>query len=158
MKYYIWSIIAIVTIVTIGGFLVVGSPQTERLRRFDDTRVSNLQFIQSELVNYWMNKSKLPAQLSDLQDSIRGLYLPKDPATNTDYEYQVTGPLSFTLCATFALPTTGNTTAKNAPAAPMPAGLYYDGIDQNWQHAAGRVCFDRTIDKDFYKPVPAVKK
>jgi hypothetical protein len=35
-------------------------------------------------------------------------------------------------------------------AYPYSAG---SGISQNWDHSAGRICFERTIDKQIYRPV-----
>ena len=33
---------------------------------------------------------------------------------------------------------------------PYPGG----GMNESWDHEAGRVCFERTIDKDLYPPYP----
>ncbi len=159
MKYYIYTIIAIVLAAVVAGFFIVGSPKSERLHRLDDQRVGNLQFIQSEIVNYWVNKARLPVKLSDLADNIRGISVPNDPETSADYEYLIKGPLAFSLCASFSLPTAGAASESVRIAAPKP--VTYPGYpygQDNWQHAAGRVCFDRAIDKDFYKPNPPVQK
>lgn len=151
MRYFVYTIIAIVAAAIIAGFFIIGSPMQERLRRFDDERISNLQFIQSEILNYWINKGRLPEKLADLEDNIRGVIIPKDPQNGTDYEYKITGDLSFSLCADFATANAGTPgISKGAPIARAP---YYEGIGQNWQHSVGHVCFNRTIDKDFYKPV-----
>jgi len=148
MRYFVYFIIAVVAAAIVAGFFVVGSPQEERLHRFDDQRVSHLQILQSEVVSYWINKGRLPAALSDVEDDIRGFRVPVDPATGAEYAYSVTGPESFTLCAAFALPSLG------APSftKPIPRPVEpYGEISQNWQHDAGSICFDRTIDPDFYQ-------
>ncbi|TSC89623.1 MAG: hypothetical protein G01um10143_113 [Parcubacteria group bacterium Gr01-1014_3] len=149
MKYFIYTIIAIVTVAVVAGFFIVGSPREERSRRFDQQRIEHLQLLQSELINYWMNKAKLPANLSLLKDDLRGITIPTDPESNQSYVYKVLGPLKFQLCASFNLPSLS--TVYTNEGKPMPIDPYYAG--QNWSHDAGQVCFDRTIDKDFYQPV-----
>ncbi len=153
MKYFVYTIIAIVTIAVVAGFFIVGSPREERLRRFDQQRVENLQFLQGELINYWMNKAKLPANLSLLKDDLRGIFIPTDPENNQAYSYKVLSPLKFQLCANFNLPSLS--TAYTNERKSMPIDPYYAG--QNWSHEAGQICFDRTIDKDYYKPLKPVQ-
>ena len=152
MKYFIYTVIGIVTAAIIAGFFIVGSPKEERLRRFDQQRVEHLQFIQSEVLNYWMNKNQLPGQLSSLEDNIRGIRIPNDPETGAPYIYEIENSLTFSLCATFARPSLESEiiSGKPRPIEPYPYGY---GIQQNWQHDVGYTCFERTIDKDFYKPV-----
>ncbi len=150
MRIFIYTVIGIVVAAVIAGFFIVGSPKEERLRRFDDRRIQDLQGIQSEIINYWINKGKLPENLGLLKDDIRGVVIPKDPETGSDYQYQVKGILSFSLCADFARQSLG--APVSAPKPAYPAGGY--PADQNWDHAAGLVCFERTIDKDFYRPQP----
>ena len=31
---------------------------------------------------------------------------------------------------------------------------YPGGVNESWDHQAGRTCFERTIDKDIYPPYP----
>ena len=156
LKVFVYIVIAIVALAIVAGFFVVGSPKEERLRRFDDQRVSNLQYIQSEVLNYWINKRTLPADLSLVRDDLRGVMIPNDPETGSEYTYVVKGPLTFSLCATFNLPNEGAPgIPKTAPRAPE---YYGGGLGENWQHGAGSTCFDRTIDEDFYRPIPSIQK
>jgi len=140
------------------GFWVMGSPYTQKEKRFDAERVSNLQTIQYQIVSYWQAKQKLPAVLGDVEDPISGFVLPVDPANKMPYEYAVKGKTSFQLCATFTRDTLKGTgiTEFTTPAYP-----YKNGVNENWQHGVGKVCFDRTIDPDRYpsleKTVPAVR-
>ncbi len=159
MKYYAYTIIAIVAAAIVAGFFIVGSPNYARLLQQDDRRVSDLQMIQSEILNFWMNKAKLPKMLSELNDSIKGFNVPKDPVTGADYSYKITAPESFQLCAVFAKPglnsqnVLGRPVPASAPAIyPIPYG------QENWQHGSGQTCFDRKIDKELYRPVPTIKK
>src|SRR3989338_85067 len=150
-KIFVYAVSAIVAAAVIGGFFVAGSPKEARLRQFDDIRLQNLQQIQSEIVYYWQQKSALPANLDALRNDISGFSAPLDPETGMPYEYSATGPLSFSICANFALPSLANNPSRTNYAS-YPAKPYgVDGIGQNWEHQAGNACFDRTIDEDFYK-------
>lgn len=135
------------------GFLILGSPAQVRLSRFDDQKVNDLQNIQWQIVNYWQQKQKLPIALSDLSDSISGFIAPADPQSSEPYMYEVTGKLSFKLCATFNAESRVN--ARENARVPEPAGLKGGmGIEQStWQHKSGEVCFDRTIDPELYPPI-----
>ena len=147
VKVFRYLVIAIVAVVAIEGFFVAGSPTEQRARRFDEQRVADLQTIQWQIVNYWQNKQKLPVALVDLNDDISGFRVPMDPETKTAYEYEVKGPEMFSLCAEFGRPSLQNANI---------AQPYFEGIKgTNWEHAEGRACFERSIDKDFYKPRPA---
>ncbi len=154
----VFRIIALilVAISVIGGFFVVGSPTQARMRQYDLRRINDLQGIQWQVVNYWQSKAGIPTTLDSLQDPISGYVLPIDPESQTgkNYEYKSTGVRSFELCATFSLDG-GNTPEIYGQTAPMPVKPI--GVSQDsWQHGAGRVCFDRTIDPDLY-PVRPLK-
>ena len=160
MKIFIYSVIGIVAAAIIAGFFIAGSPKNERLLMFDGQRVNDLQNIQGQILYFWQSKNKLPDKLSDLNDSLRGVNVPKDPETGAEYSYKVNPPLSFDICANFDLPsesTNFKTSPRMAPTMPAPYGGYYPAPDQNWEHGAGNACFSRTIDKDFYPPVKPVK-
>lgn len=148
-KYFVYAVIILVAAAAAAGFFIVGSPQQERLRRFDERRISDLQFLQSEIINYWLKKEKLPENLELLRDDIRGIQVPSDPGTGIAYGYEVLGPESFNLCANFTLPSFGASEAR-VPKPAYPDGRYYS--DANWDHQAGDVCFERKIDKELYKP------
>ncbi len=155
-KFFIYAIIAIVAAAVVAGFFIVGSPQQERLRRFDEQKVSDLQIIQGQIIYYWQNKQKLPASLNDLKDPISGFNPAKDPQTGSDYGYEVKGKLEFSLCANLNL--SGPEGTKPSIQVPTyPPQYIPSGSDSNWTHAAGYICFDRTIDPELYKPVPKTK-
>ncbi|MDO8556969.1 MAG: DUF5671 domain-containing protein [Candidatus Jorgensenbacteria bacterium] len=142
---------AIVIIAIIFGFLSVGSPMSERVRKFDDRRTQDLQTIQSEIVYYWQNKGKLPVSLSVMNDDLRGFTVPEDPDSKSGniYEYKITGIKNFELCATFSLP------SRNYESGEIQQPRGY-GIDNIWTHKEGRTCFVRTIDEDYFKLRPTV--
>lgn len=160
MKYYVYTIIAIVSATVIAGFFIVGSPKYARLIEQDNQRISNLQMIQSEILNFWTNKARLPKVLSELNDSIRGVSVPYDPVSGTEYTYEISGKESFRLCAIFAKPSILTPTGglKSAPMERVPSPAYMIPYGQdNWQHAEGLVCFDRKIDKELYPPIKLIK-
>ncbi|MBU6414629.1 hypothetical protein KGQ34_00050 [Patescibacteria group bacterium] len=145
MKIFIYSVIIIVAASIVAGFFIVGSPQTERMRRFDQQRVENLTILQSEIINYWIQKDYLPTSLNDLKNDITGFVPPSDPESNIPYNYRLINKLSFELCANF------KTTSKKQPqaaTAPIPAPYYEQ--NQNWSHDIGHICFTRTIDPELY--------
>lgn len=151
MKVFTYVVIAAVAAAIIAGFFIVGSPKEERLRRFDEKRVQDLQNIQGAIVNYWQSKASLPANLDYLTDSISGFRAPVDPETGLPYTYEVKGNLSFVICADFSRPTLGETSSRPlVPKQVYRPDPYYYG-PESWVHGAGRTCFDRTIDPEIYK-------
>ncbi len=154
-KIFVYAIIAVAAAAVIVGFFTVGSPQKERLRRFDDQRISDLQVIQGQIIYYWQNKEKLPAVLDDLKDPISGFTPAKDPQTGAGYVYEVKGGLKFALCANFNL----SSLESGKPSIELPTypPQYRSFGDSNWNHGTGYVCFDRTIDPDLYKLIPKSK-
>ena len=149
------SVVVLAGIIT--GFFIIGSPFMQRLRLFDERRVSDLQNIQWQVVNFWQKKGTLPKVLSELNDSISGYSAPIDPKTEASYEYQISGPTTFKLCANFSLSTevvngkdylTKNRNSRYYITSPVYD--MYPSPQDNWTHASGRTCFDRKIDTDLY--------
>jgi hypothetical protein len=150
-KSLVWIAIIVVLAIIVAGFFVAGSPFKQRLIRFDEKKISNLQEIQSQTLNYWMQKEALPAKLEDLTDSISGFKAPLDPQTGKIYSYEKTGKLSFELCANFNLVREyGENGLNSISAKPMSSAAFGT---ENWSHDAGDFCFERTIDPELYKPI-----
>ncbi|QQG46573.1 MAG: hypothetical protein HYY55_01865 [Candidatus Niyogibacteria bacterium] len=148
MKWFVWAVILVVAVSIIAGFFVVGSPKTERMRRFDDRRVSDLQNVQSQIVNFWQSRERLPESLDNLTDDVSGWFAPRDPETDLPYEYAVSDSeaLTFSLCADFSLE---GSAESNGYYSITPFG-YLSGA---WDHPSGYYCFDRTIDPELYPPL-----
>jgi len=146
-KYYAWISVAIVLIGVVGAFFIIGSPTTAKLAQFDQQKISDLQNTQYQIVNYWQSKGKLPTTLSDLKDPISGFSVFLDPQSGEGYEYNIIDSpnLSFELCAVFNRE--GTDQYGQARPISVPAK---DLAVNNWQHPAGRFCFERTIDKELY--------
>lgn len=148
---FLWGAIVVVLASLVGGFAVMGSPLAQREYRLDEERVSDLSRIQSEVVSFWRSKGVLPQALSDLEDGLRGFEIPEDPVTNMQYSYMVAGDLSFELCAVFDREGRSELLGRGPyPVYEESPGALSEGA--NWKHDSGRVCFERTIDPDFFPP------
>jgi hypothetical protein len=133
------AIPVLVAAALVWGFVLSGTPQSERLRRFDATRVNNLSNLQRQIVTHWQQRSALPENLDALSDSISGYTQPKDPQDGTLYRYRVVGERQFELCAVFRTDNRDNTKYTGM----MPS---YDTDFGTWNHGKGMTCFTRTID------------
>lgn len=153
-KYFAWGTSVLVLAVIVGAFFIVGSPMTARLVQFDQQKISDLQGMQYQIVNYWQGKEKLPATLSDLSDTISGYKVPIDPQNSANYEYNIKDAtnLSFELCATFNKQGNDMHALSGAPISFSPK-VNAD----NWDYPAGHYCFERTIDKQLYPPLNKTK-
>ncbi len=152
-----WRIFALA--LTLGsiilGFSVIGSPKTQREYKYDMQKISDLQNIQWQVINYYQLKNSLPKGLTDLNDSLKPGAAPNDSQSGEPYVYKATGNLSFELCANF-----NRETRKGIPADDKGIAYrtyYYDGLSSgdNWDHKAGEHCFSRTIDPQLY---PQIKR
>ncbi len=79
-----------------------------------------------------------------------------DPETDAPYKYEVTGDLSFRLCASFSEETKDLSGQGSYPMRDMayPSTVGGDSMNNNWKHGVGETCFDRTIDPEIYRPYP----
>jgi len=141
MKSFKYGVVAVVAFAVVASFFAVGSPAEQKNRRLDERRVNDLQLIQSEIVSFWQGKDRLPDELGELEDSLRGVVIPADPETDAQYVYNIIGEETFELCATFGASSEGK----------IAEPLYYPYSQENWDHEAGRFCFERTIDPDFFE-------
>lgn len=120
----------VVVAAVVAGLVVSGSPGEQRLRRFDDQRVSDLMELSRALDSYWDTEAALPASLDLLVDGRRLTRVPVDPATDAAYEYLVDASEAYRLCADFA----------------RPSGE--DARGDFWAHEAGRTCFSFRAGRD----------
>lgn len=148
MKWFVRAVSAAGIFFIVFGFFTAGSPFAQRLKRFDERRVQDLQSIQSEVINYWQAKEKLPQTLDELRDDIRGFAPPRDPETGESYVYKVKTGLQFELCADFKTSNREASSPNIEKALPAPRDIYFPGYNENWLHDAGKMCFTRTIDPD----------
>ena len=147
----LWRVLALILVVgsIFAGFSVLGTPASQRMLRYDSQKISDLQSIQWQLVNYWQQKGALPASLEALEDPISGFSIPLDPQTNLPYVYKKTGNMAFDLCAEFNKPLEARNLSKGE-TYPAPMG----GFSDNWSHDVGEKCFSRSIDPELYPVRP----
>jgi len=136
----IWLTVALIVTVssTIWGFVILGSPATQRLYKYDEQKLNDLMSINSNIADYYSMKGILPQALVDLSPNY---YIPAiDPQNQKLYEYKKTGDLTYELCAEF------NKASPNNPTY---------NIDL-WLHPAGRHCFIQTINHRIYIRLNAI--
>ena len=110
----------------IGGFLLLGSPVQERVRRLDNRRVDDLGKIRRATDLYWTRHGRLPSSLQELSQEPGVVVNSRDPGATQRYEYRVLSISTYELCASFE---------RNS-------GEERYGIDKDfWSHGAGRQCF-----------------
>jgi hypothetical protein len=106
---------------------LIGSPAEQRLLRLDEQRVNELTQIAGAARYRWTSDRQLPDTADGLVDGQFLTRIPTDPSTREPYEYGVTGPLQFEVCATF-----------DRPSRPAQSGDF-------WYHEAGRRCFQFNV-------------
>lgn len=133
------------------GFNVLGSPKTQKLIRYDNQKIQDLQNIQWQVISYWQTNGLLPTSLSDVTASQTYNKIPTDPQTQTTYEYRKTDTMNFELCAEFNKENS-DVNIKYGSDIGMPSiGGKSDYLqNNNWNHGAGRICFPRVIDPEIY--------
>lgn len=134
---------AVVVIVALASLFLIDSPMTERMRRMDERRLSDLQAISYGIDTYVLKyEMKLPDTLDALvQDRDLG-YLEnqvKDPETRQAYEYKKTGDKTYELCANF------NLSNKEDDSKVAEYDYSYRSYGPAWDHEAGRKCFTMTV-------------
>ncbi len=144
----IWRIIATAVVVgsIIWGFAVLGSPRTQRLYKYDEQKVSDLQNINSYIQSYYSQKGSLPTTLDEVA-SQNYMSMPVDKQNSKPYEYHLVGQSAKTyqLCAEF------NTDSQMENGYSI--ANYYD-TQTSWKHEIGHKCFNLSIPVSMYAPVP----
>ncbi len=144
-----WVIGVLIALTILAGFLIVGTPAHARLVLLDQGKVQDLQTINEEIISYWQGNQKLPVSLATL--SFDGISLPIDPQSGDSYSYQVTGKLTYNLCAIF----NGQSTTETIGSVSMPMIPAGSGVGESWGHTAGYNCFHLSIRN--FIPAPIVQ-
>lgn len=114
------------------GLWTMGSPSHQRALRLDGVRMKRLYSLGSMVELRYSTTKTLPSTLDELGPNNTEWL---DPVSGQLFEYNVTGPKSFRMCATFA-----------ASSDDMDqSGLYVFPRGAEWKHPAGHFCFDRPI-------------
>jgi len=146
-KLIMWITIIVVAALVFGAFFIVGSPETNRTRKFDEQRLNDLQAIQWQVLDYYQTRGELPAELGMIEDDFDYFTLPQDPDTGEAYGYEIVGDLNFNLCANFSLALDATTSGTGRDFVTPAYGFKGAG---SWEHEAGMQCFERTIDPEQY--------
>ena len=97
-----WRALAggIIIISIVWGFAVLGSPRTQRLIKYDEQKISDLQNINNQITNYYSSKGTLPNTLTEMANG--SYYITQTDAQNgKPYEYAKTSGTTYNLCAEF---------------------------------------------------------
>lgn len=131
----------------IWGFAVLGSPRTQRLYKYDEQKVSDLQNINRQISSYYSNKGALPKTIEEMSNG--NYYVAQvDPQNKKAYEYIKTTETAYSLCAEF------NKASQDEKNSRNNYSMYpYGGV---WIHPAGHYCFNETVNPDniYSKPFP----
>lgn len=106
------------------GLYLVGRPSDQRIRRLDERRADDMQYLRDGVLRYVEQNKRFPASLQEITgmpDAAR-----HDPVTGQPYGYRITGDDTFELCADFERATD-----------PEQARF----ADNTWKHGAGHTCF-----------------
>jgi len=136
------------------GFIVAGSPKTERMRTLDDRREQNLLRLSVCIDRYAREFKRLPETLEDLRTASQGYSACPaytDPETGKSYEYRIvtaserkgsTREGAYELCATFAL---ASDDTVNTSTSYSIYDYGYNSEDIWRQHGAGRECDEHKV-------------
>lgn len=128
-------VLAATGLVLVLGFLYAGSPQEERMRRFDQQRTDRLNQISYAVESYYQTNNRLPMNISEVFGHIRASISP-DPVTGLPFSYTVLTDTTYELCAEFDL----------ATEDPASKAMYQPLTQPNfWLHDAGRTCYTPTV-------------
>ena len=121
------------------GFANIESPATVREQKIDSEQISDLQVIQSRVVEFYTLNQALPDTLLDLPVDT----LPTAVDGRAAYAYNKTSK-GFELCAEFSV-------ASNPQEFSNPT-FFGDKTalianPDNWEHSAGNVCFERVVNE-----------
>lgn len=141
----VWRFIALfILIASIAwGFAVLGSPRTQRLFKYDQQKISDLQNIGSQIDSFYYNKGILPKNIEEIMSNSSYYVTQVDPETKQPYEYVKTSDTSYNLCAEF----NKSSDEKNNKG-------YYLYSDKTWRHESGHYCFTRDVNPSNIYPKP----
>lgn len=99
-NYYIFigllGVLVIGVIVT--GFILGGTPISQRAIALDKSRLSDFSNIKYKIEDYYRDNKTLPASLSSLKGNLKL----QDPETKSNYTYSVTSSTAYKLCTAFS--------------------------------------------------------
>jgi hypothetical protein len=143
-----WRIIAGMILVgsIVWGFAVLGSPFTQRLIKYDQQKVTDLESINSQVMNYYSSKQILPRNIDDIKSYNNYSVNIVDSQSKKQYEYQKVNETTYNLCAVFN---------KASSDANLNNNYSYP-YGSSWVHPAGQFCFSESVRPNnvYPKPMP----
>jgi hypothetical protein len=142
-----WRVVAGVIILgsVIWGFVVLGSPRTQRLLKYDEQKVTDLQNLNNQIGNYYADRGILPDTLEELAKG--NYYIAKvDSQNQKAYEYVKISKTEYKLCAEF------NKASDDKKNVSSSFSISYPYNNSLWVHPAGDYCFQQTINPNLYNP------
>ena len=130
LKIFVGFVVLAIVVVVGYGIYLVGSPAGQRLIKFDDRRVSDLENISRSIDTFWESNGELPGSLQDLQGPQYFVRAIEDPATGEPYEYRTLNETEYELCAVFSSDSAERGKDSRRPFSP-----------RIWDHGPGRACF-----------------
>jgi hypothetical protein len=126
-KNLYYAALAIVTLSFVGGIMIGDSPKVTREKKIDQSVVSEIQNINSNIEIFYSNNKRLP-KLEEIQKSAK-----------FQIEYKIDSDKAYEICGEFL-------------QAKESVNLY----DKQWNHPAGKYCFKLNINerqvKDMVSP------
>ena len=163
------GIILVVSI--IGTFMYLGTPNIARSIKHDEQRVSDLQSLNSNIINWYQSRGTLPTDLAELK-KVDYYQEPRDPhyMQGRVYTYQVTDAkkLSYEICGTFDLGSDNKFVVRKDRATYNNNNVYGSSVvalratedssgpvsetnlDNPWHHGEAKHCYTKTIDTKQY--------
>jgi type II secretory pathway pseudopilin PulG len=146
---YLYATIVAALAIFVAGIFFVESPAQARQLRIDQETINRLNTTESAIQSYFVQSGKLPENLDALSQEVNfttKLDL-QNPSTKQNFDYTVTEKKKYRLCTDF-LRASLSEAEGGYPSYAYPYG--------NWEHEAGRQCFERTVldDNSAMKPVP----
>lgn len=131
-NYYIFIglLSALVIGVIVTGFILGGTPISQRAIALDQSRISDFYDIKYGIEDYYRDNKTLPASLSNLKENLKL----EDPETKSNYTYSATSSTAYKLCTTFSADS--NQEKENYH--------YYSTSDKN-SHKKGYDCLEYTL-------------
>lgn len=138
-KLYAAGATAIAVAALVLGFAHSASPSEVRQLRLDEQQVYDLQDMQWRIEDHYRVAGSLP---EDIDMLYLGIEVPEAPEERDSYSYAPLSETTYELCATFALSSDRDNEAAKTPAleAPTMRNPY-----NNWDHGAGKTCFERKV-------------
>ncbi|WP_417449870.1 hypothetical protein [Kordiimonas sp.] len=136
-KVFLFAVTFFAAAVVVAGIMLIRSPGEMKLVKLDARRVNDLRQLSRMINAHHKDGGVLPASLAELSTAGRPRALLTDPVTGEAYAYQVASPLSYKLCAVFAL--------SDHDEDPSELYGYSVGAPTDWRHDAGPYCYELTV-------------